>query len=50
MASSRLASFLAGRRDIAPPDCTQAAVEFVNLVQGTLLRRALFRSEMRERR
>ncbi len=40
----RFAAFLAGRRDIAG-DCDQAAVDFVNLVQGTLLRRALFRSE-----
>lgn len=42
----RLAAFLAGRHDIAPADCDLAAVDFVNLMQGTLLRRALFGSEI----
>lgn len=41
----RLAAFLAGRDDVAIADPDGAAVNFVNLVQGTLLRRALFRSE-----
>lgn len=42
----RLAAFLAARHDIAPADCDLAAVDFVNLVQGTLMRRALFGSEV----
>lgn len=41
----RLAAFLGGRDDVEIMDRMQAAVEFINLVQGTLLRRALFRSE-----
>ena len=41
----RLAAFLAGRADLAIADFDQAAVEFINLTQGALLRRALFRSE-----
>ncbi len=41
----RIAAFLAGRSDIAIADPAGAAVDFVNLTQGTLLRRALFLSE-----
>ena len=42
----RLTAFLGGRSDACIGDCRQAAVEFINLVQGSLLRRALFRSEL----
>ena len=42
----RLAAFLETRHDFAAADCDLAAVDFVNLVQGTLLRRALFGSEI----
>ena len=41
----RLTAFLGGRSDARIGDCRQAAVEFINLVQGSLLRRALFRSD-----
>lgn len=41
----RLAAFLAGRGDFAHADCDQAAVDFINLIQGALLRRALFRCD-----
>lgn len=41
----RLAAFLAGRSDFAATDPNLAAIDFISLVQGTLLRRALFRSE-----
>ena len=44
----RIAAFLAGRNDIAIDDTAVAAIDFVNLMQGSLLRRALFLPEMPE--
>ena len=41
----RIAAFLAGRSDIAIADTAAAAIDFVNLTQGSLLRRALFLRE-----
>lgn len=46
----RLAAFLASRSDFTFEDCDRAAVDFINLVQGTLFRRALFRSESLDER